>query len=254
MIDLSPSAKRIEYRTQNALRTQVEKGMARSVGVALATVGREAAAEYGLHGHIRRAIYDHYHALYRVYTTYYRRAYTTFGLRALRSIRAAKFSMTPLELKNDDAEFEASARRFVAKWAGKRSFSVSKATERKINNAIARGTAEGSTDQEVADLIEASVGGEERALTIARTEMHAASQDAAFEAAQASGLGMTKEWVATEDQRTREDHAAANGENIAMHESFEVGDDTLLYPGDPSGQPEQVINCRCVLVFNGAEG
>ena len=254
MIDLSAAAKRTEYRAQNALRTQVEKGMARSVLVALRTVGHEAAAEYGLHGTTRRAIYDHYHALYRVYKTYYARAYTVFGLRALRAIRAQKFSMTAVEGKNADTEFEQSARRFVAEWAGHRSLAVSKSTSARIDRAIAKGAAEGSTDQEVADLIVGAVGDEARALTIARTEMHAASQDAAFEAAQASGLSVTKEWVATEDDRTREDHAAANGDNVAMHESFKIGIDELLYPGDPSGLPEQVINCRCVLVFNGTEG
>ena len=34
---------------------------------------------------------------------------------------------------------------------------------------------------------------------------------------------------------------------FAMDEKFQVGDDVLAYPGDPSGSPEEVINCRCAI-------
>ena len=31
---------------------------------------------------------------------------------------------------------------------------------------------------------------------------------------------------------------------------FVVGGSQLRYPGDPSGAPKQVINCRCTFVVN----
>jgi hypothetical protein len=33
---------------------------------------------------------------------------------------------------------------------------------------------------------------------------------------------------------------------------FDVGPDQLMYPGDPTGLPENVINCRCEMKFEEA--
>jgi SPP1 gp7 family putative phage head morphogenesis protein len=88
-----------------------------------------------------------------------------------------------------------------------------------------------------------------RAATIARTETHTAANFGSQAAAEATGLVLMKEWAAAEDDRTREDHAAADGQVVPMNGSFTVGGVELQFPGDPSGPPEQVINCRCVQLF-----
>jgi SPP1 gp7 family putative phage head morphogenesis protein len=60
------------------------------------------------------------------------------------------------------------------------------------------------------------------------------------------------QWVTASDERVRPDHqllgmttARKVGHNY-MNDLGQPG--TLLYPTDPDGPPEQVINCRCVLV------
>jgi hypothetical protein len=53
----------------------------------------------------------------------------------------------------------------------------------------------------------------------------------------------------TLDNRTREDHAAADGQRVPVGEPFIVGGESLEFPGDPAGSPEQVINCRCSTVL-----
>lgn len=59
-----------------------------------------------------------------------------------------------------------------------------------------------------------------------------------------------KEWFSTADARTRDKHrvGAAWGQAplvVPVDEPFSVGGDVLMYPGDPGGSPENVIQCRC---------
>jgi len=57
--------------------------------------------------------------------------------------------------------------------------------------------------------------------------------------------GEAKEWLATQDDKVRDAHAAADGQKVPIDESFDVGGEQLEYPGDVAGSPENVINCRC---------
>ena len=52
-------------------------------------------------------------------------------------------------------------------------------------------------------------------------------------------------WLATNDNRTRDSHRAADGQVRAIDEPFDVGGAKLMYPGDPNGPPEETIQCRC---------
>ena len=63
--------------------------------------------------------------------------------------------------------------------------------------------------------------------------------------AEADGIILQKEWIATNDGRTRHSHAALDGVVVDQDKKFDNG---LMYPGDPSGRPEEVYNCRCTLV------
>jgi hypothetical protein len=97
-----------------------------------------------------------------------------------------------------------------------------------------------------------------RAATIARTETHNASQFGvnyiAKEIEADTGIKMVKAWVASQDERTRPTHAEQDADNwIGMDESFIVGDSIMMYPADPNGSAEEVINCRCALVIEEAE-
>ncbi len=90
-----------------------------------------------------------------------------------------------------------------------------------------------------------------RSTVIARTEVVAASNWGAVQAAKQSGLTLNKVWLATADGRTRPDHADADGQEVAMDEPFEVGGYQLMQPGDNTmGAPaSQLANCRCTVFF-----
>ena len=60
------------------------------------------------------------------------------------------------------------------------------------------------------------------------------------------GNSITKIWIATLDNRTRDAHADRDGEEIALDDEFAPG---LSRPRDPNGTPEEVCNCRCSLKY-----
>src|SRR5690606_3960274 len=90
---------------------------------------------------------------------------------------------------------------------------------------------------------------ESRAYRIARTElgmaMNTGHDIGARQAAEEFGLTLEKGWASARDDRVRDTHAALHGEFVPMNEAFSNG---LMYPGDPDGPAEEVVNCRCVLV------
>jgi len=82
-----------------------------------------------------------------------------------------------------------------------------------------------------------------RAALIARTEVHNATQYGTMQGYKQAGL-TTKIWVAVMDGATRDTHASVDGEERPIDRTFSNG---LMFPGDPNGPAEEVINCRCVL-------
>lgn len=90
-----------------------------------------------------------------------------------------------------------------------------------------------------------------RATTIARTEVISAYNGAATLGAVTapSDVVAGQEWIATRDSRTREAHAAADGQTVAVGQPFDVGGASLAYPGDPNGGARNTVNCRCTVAF-----
>jgi uncharacterized protein with gpF-like domain len=90
---------------------------------------------------------------------------------------------------------------------------------------------------------------ESRAYRIARTElgmaMNTGHDIGARQAAEEFDLVLEKGWASARDDRVRASHALLHGEFVPIDEAFSNG---LMYPGDPDGPAEEVVNCRCVLV------
>jgi uncharacterized protein with gpF-like domain len=66
---------------------------------------------------------------------------------------------------------------------------------------------------------------------------------------------MKRVWISAADERTRENHTAADsashGKPVGMEAEFPVVH--LLYPSDPSGDPAETINCRCAVGYVSAK-
>lgn len=92
-----------------------------------------------------------------------------------------------------------------------------------------------------------------RSFVIARTEVHNTNGHGVYQTYVKADVKY-KEWISTEDDRTRgqhpndkADHVSLNGQVRAIDAQFSNG---LMYPGDPDGAAEEVIQCRCVLAAN----
>jgi hypothetical protein len=91
-----------------------------------------------------------------------------------------------------------------------------------------------------------------RARTIARTEIHNAMTEVDREIAGkiSEDVGpLVKVWAATNDERTRPDHEAADGQSRDADESFSIGGVPMDGPGDIDAPPEQTVNCRCTILW-----
>ena len=76
---------------------------------------------------------------------------------------------------------------------------------------------------------------------IARTEIHNAHNNAVMKTYETLNVEYTQ-WIAADDDRTRESHLEVDREIIRIGDTYSNG---LQYPGDTSGPIEEWINCRC---------
>lgn len=115
---------------------------------------------------------------------------------------------------------------------------------------LLEGFAEGESIEELRDRL-VNVAGltENRATVVARTEVISASNAGSLAMVQYADFTGTKTWLATDDTRTRPTHILAEGQTVELEEPFSVGKSSLQFPGDPSGLPEEVIQCRCTLLY-----
>ncbi|MGE7191771.1 phage minor head protein [Lysinibacillus fusiformis] len=109
------------------------------------------------------------------------------------------------------------------------------------------------TIQKAADAIRESYAfSEDRALTIARTEIISAGRSGQYFADMQSGIVIGKKWMAAQQDRTRDGHREADGQVVAIDEPFLVANgsgqmEPLMFPGDTSmgASASNVIMCRC---------
>lgn len=124
---------------------------------------------------------------------------------------------------------------------------------------VERGIREGASVQEIGrrvDVLLTATGSERwpnRAVTVARTETLGAVnagvyRSAVLDAEERGDPAPFKVWLSTEDKRTRPTHVAADKQRTLMSEPFRVGGAPLLFPGDPRGPAQEVINCRCTML------
>lgn len=111
------------------------------------------------------------------------------------------------------------------------------------------GIPKGESIPELADRVRTVFSGlsKSRAETIARTETIGGYNAASHAVAKAAGFVVKREWLATEDDRTRMTHVKMHGQRIdGMDTMWPIG---VMYPGDPNGPADETINCRCVELF-----
>ena len=121
--------------------------------------------------------------------------------------------------------------------------------KKRITAEVSRGISSGMRWEQVARQLSGKTGiGYTNAVRIARTEGHRIQCQAGMDACHKAidmGADVVKQWDSTLDGKTRDSHAALDGEVREIDEKFSNG---LMFPGDPNGIAAEVINCRCALL------
>jgi hypothetical protein len=174
-----------------------------------------------------------------------------FGEHILRQIETAKSRS-----KSVSDVFRSAVNSWLVRHGARRVNNLTATSRDVLANDLAQGTAANESIPQLAGRIQGRYNdwSQTRARTIARTEVIAASNLGSYEAARASGIPLDKIWVATNDDRTRAAHAAADGQKQHLDEFFLVEGEQLLWPGDSShgATPDNTINCRCTVGYQAA--
>lgn len=119
---------------------------------------------------------------------------------------------------------------------------------RELKLQFATGIVKGEGAKKLAKRIQSVINSNfNKAMLIARTEhtrVENQAKNEIFKGAIKEGISLKKKWISARDSRVRKSHSFLNGEVVEMNDQFTNG---LEYPGDPSGDPREVCNCRCTM-------
>lgn len=119
----------------------------------------------------------------------------------------------------------------------------------KLRSALTHAIVQGDSIPKLSKKVE-EICGSNKAISTrnARTMMTGARNAgtlAAYVRAEKNGMHIQKQWMAALDERTRVSHRHLDGEIKPVNEKFSNG---LMHPGDTTGRPAEVYNCRCTMV------
>ena len=122
---------------------------------------------------------------------------------------------------------------------------------KKVNAEVLQGILQGESIPDIAKrLSHVTEMNKTAAIRNARTSVTSAEckgrQDSYIRATN-DGIILKREWIATNDGRTRHSHRLLDGQIAEVDKPFksELGD--IMYPGDPDAHPSNVYNCRCSM-------
>lgn len=155
------------------------------------------------------------------------------------------------------------SRPFVRNWIAERENRLDKVPNEVfglVSQIIDSATVNGASIPDVTAQVEDLFGAtgaqkwKNRARTVARTEVVGAYNGGTYDAfsmivANDPDTPWVKRWLATDDHRTRPDHVEADGQVVPFSQPFIVGGHPMMYPHDPAGPADEVINCRCTLLL-----
>jgi len=158
---------------------------------------------------------------------------------------ACEEKFTPDEVKWTFDPMSAAARRWIVKHGAESITSILSTNLDDVKRVILAGTDEGLGTPQIGRNLRQFYADRSayKAMRVARTEVGAAAGFGQREAAKQSGVVKKKAWISSRDGRVRDSHAAIDGEKQPLDSAYSNG---LMYPGDPSGHPSEVIQCRCV--------
>ena len=122
---------------------------------------------------------------------------------------------------------------------------------KKINAETLQGILQGESMDKIAKrMMNVQEMNKTQAIRSARTIVTGAEnkgrQDS-YKRAEEDGIVMKREWIATNDSRTRHWHAELDGVEVDIDEPWVNDFGEIMFPGDPSADPANTYNCRCSM-------
>lgn len=126
-----------------------------------------------------------------------------------------------------------------------------KQANKKIGDAIEQSMADGLNPATTAKKVKEAIRNvrdtrKNASKTIARTEIGIIANSCRFDVFRTEGFEYHK-WVHSHDSKVRPDHVDVGGTVVKIGKNFPIVN--LTHPGQSTGAPEQIINCRCVCVI-----
>ena len=122
---------------------------------------------------------------------------------------------------------------------------------KKINSEVLQGIIQGDSIPEItARIATVQTMNLNAAVRTARTivtEAENKGRQDSYEKAHSDGVEMKRVWIATNDSRTRDWHAALDGVEVDLDEPWENEVGPIMFPGDPDADGANVYNCRCSM-------
>lgn len=255
-----------EARTQSVLLDRLERAFSQRVEAEISSASKAMLSEYETTGSAPAAPLMHFNRMTQLYSDMAAISIQAFGGRVMDAIQAQ--DLHPVEEKSFEDMFQRLAEFFISmEEIRQRIAAVSEHTRNTIIELIARGQEDGLGVEAIARMISGRLPGiaRARARIIARTETHGAANYGAHSTAKETGFVTRKEWISTEDHRTRDfgegdgvideyDHRSMNGQIVHMDQPFLMpwknGDPIrIMYPGQVGMPAGAVINCRCAVAY-----
>ena len=122
---------------------------------------------------------------------------------------------------------------------------------KKINAETLQGILQGESMDKIAKrMMNVQEMNKTQAIRSARTIVTGAEnkgrQDS-YKRSEKDGIVMKREWIATNDSRTRHWHAELDGVEVDIDEPWVNEFGEIMFPGDPSADPANTYNCRCSM-------
>lgn len=174
-------------------------------------------------------------------------------------LKASKGDLYELEEKFDVGKFTPEQRNYLESLIIDSGTKISKTTLEDIMGILFIAENENWTIDQLARAIrdKTETFAPWRARMIARTEAAKTENWAELEGYKESEFVDLKGWLSARVPNSREEHIDAANQYednpIPLAEPFVVGGEALMFPGDPSGSPGNIINCLCSLFPAGKE-
>jgi hypothetical protein len=201
---------------------------------------------------------DHKNNIKKILDENYKIAILIGGERMLNILKKTQLQDSPLDETKEEnikSSFESNSRQYIESNSEPQANEISDTTYTRIESAENQTNKEGISKKEQGALMLSLLREQipARSIIISDTTTHEGLNEGNINMATIGGaalfLALNKEWLTQRDGKVRGSHRIADGQKKGLREPFFVGGEYLKKPGDPSGSPENVINCRCFIGY-----